>query len=62
MVFTLCHFYYDLIKPNCFVNLQHRFFTSDPLKTSQGMLSLKVFRLSDKMMSMYKESEFNAER
>ncbi|XP_068747820.1 eukaryotic translation initiation factor 3 subunit H-like [Montipora capricornis] len=34
----------------------------DPLKTAQGMLSVKVFRLSDKMMSLYKESEFNAER
>ena len=37
-------------------------FSSDPLKTSQGMLSLKVFRLSDKMMTMYKDAEFNAER
>ena len=35
---------------------------SDPLKTSQGMLSLKVFRLSDKMMTMYKDAEFSAER
>lgn len=34
----------------------------DPLKTSQGMLSLKVFRLSDKMMSMYKDEEFSAEK
>ncbi|KAL9980869.1 hypothetical protein ACROYT_G009508 [Oculina patagonica] len=34
----------------------------DPLKTSQGMLSLKVFRLSDKMMAMYKDAEFSAER
>lgn len=34
----------------------------DPWKTSQGMLSLKVFRLSDKMMAMYKEAEFNAEK
>lgn len=36
--------------------------SSDPLKTSQGMLSLKVFRLSDKMMTMYKDAEFSAER
>ncbi|KAM7451921.1 Eukaryotic translation initiation factor3 subunit H [Porites harrisoni] len=34
----------------------------DPWKTSQGMLSLKVFRLSNKMMAMYKEAEFNAEK
>ncbi|KAK2562381.1 Eukaryotic translation initiation factor 3 subunit H [Acropora cervicornis] len=34
----------------------------DPLKTAQGMLSVKVFRLSNKMMAMYKESEFSAER
>lgn len=34
----------------------------DPLKTSQGMLSLKVFRLSDKMMTMYKDEEFSAEK
>ena len=38
------------------------FFLLDPWKTSQGMLSLKVFRLSDKMMAMYKEAEFNAEK
>ena len=38
------------------------FLTSDPLKTAQGMLSVKVFRLSNKMMAMYKESEFSAER
>ena len=38
------------------------FFTSDPLKTAQGMLTVKVFRLSNKMMAMYKESEFSAER
>lgn len=38
------------------------FFFLDPWKTSQGMLSLKVFRLSDKMMAMYKEAEFNAEK
>lgn len=38
------------------------FFDLDPLKTAQGMLSVKVFRLSNKMMAMYKESEFSAER
>ncbi|XP_078487004.1 eukaryotic translation initiation factor 3 subunit H-like [Ciona intestinalis] len=31
----------------------------DPLKTSQGSLSLKVFRLTKKMMQMYNSRQFN---
>ena len=54
--------YYPLIIPLFHYLILFFFFLSDPLKTSQGMLSLKVFRLSDKMMTMYKDAEFSAER
>ncbi|EDO39430.1 predicted protein [Nematostella vectensis] len=34
----------------------------DPLRTSQGMLTLKAFRLSDEMMKLYKDGEFSADK
>lgn len=34
----------------------------DPLRTSQGMLTLKAFRLSNEMMKIYKEGEFTPEK
>ena len=34
----------------------------DPLKTSQGILSFRALRLSQKMMDLYAEKEFTPSR
>ena len=37
------------------------FFVADPLRTTQGFLSLKAYRLTPEMMKFYKESDFTPE-
>ncbi|KAG8570220.1 hypothetical protein GDO81_011157 [Engystomops pustulosus] len=50
---------------NCFPFPQHTEddaeFDEDPIKTSQGSLSLKAYRLTPKLMEVCKEKDFSAE-
>jgi len=49
--------------PKCQLNLDNCAYLPDPLKTTQGYLSLKAYRLTPDMMKFYgsKDQDFTAD-